>query len=353
MTRRPLRSIAVLSAFLLATLLPLRASCQGDSFDGHGARHEPNDGDSHGAAPDGDAGGKIPYGDQLHSRIHQEFVEAQAHMARHPTYAAQIGSAWSIFDSQEYKKLPANVDYPAHAINYISQGLVSYAMSGVYRERAARDQQAGHTDRAQENLRKSNKASDIARKSFVTFSMMTRQANPGMSAPGPLGADHGATPGDLVGGRDGRDHGGRGGMWRAAMAVQNAVTESMHAASQQTGGGSSGGIYPPPVDPTDPLGAANTARDKSAQGDLSGALAAADQAVSLGGGADALALRGGIELDQSKYAQAYADANKALQLDPSNKQALAVLHLSEGRAGASASAAPAGAAGAGGAGGAS
>ncbi|HEX4047003.1 MAG TPA: protein kinase, partial [Elusimicrobiota bacterium] len=82
-------------------------------------------------------------------------------------------------------------------------------------------------------------------------------------------------------------------------------------------------------DQNSPTDALADARQRYADGDVAGGLADASRAVGLGGGAPALALRGGIELDQGNLAAAHSDAAQALQLDQSNREALTVLHFSE------------------------
>ena len=87
----------------------------------------------------------------------------------------------------------------------------------------------------------------------------------------------------------------------------------------------------------------STAQDKIFKGDLPGALADASRAVDLGAGAVAFALRGGIELDQKNFSKAGQDAQQALQLEPTNQQALAVAHFADGRIDGATSSGPAGA----------
>jgi tetratricopeptide (TPR) repeat protein len=85
-------------------------------------------------------------------------------------------------------------------------------------------------------------------------------------------------------------------------------------------------------DPNSPSDALDDAKERARSGDLAGGIADATRAIGLGGGADAYALRGGMLLDQKNFAGAHADASQALKLDSSNRDALAVLHLSETRA---------------------
>ncbi|MFI5363182.1 MAG: protein kinase [Elusimicrobiota bacterium] len=73
------------------------------------------------------------------------------------------------------------------------------------------------------------------------------------------------------------------------------------------------------------------ARERYRNGDKSGAISDASRAIDLGGGADALALRGGMKLGENQYSSALQDANKALEIDPSNREAQAVKQFSEGR----------------------
>jgi tetratricopeptide (TPR) repeat protein len=83
--------------------------------------------------------------------------------------------------------------------------------------------------------------------------------------------------------------------------------------------------------PNSPADAMTGARQRYRSGDLAGGMADATRAIALGGGAEALVLRGGMQLDQKNYALAYQDASQALQADPSNKEALTVAHFSKGR----------------------
>jgi tetratricopeptide (TPR) repeat protein len=89
-------------------------------------------------------------------------------------------------------------------------------------------------------------------------------------------------------------------------------------------------------DPNSPTDAMTDARDRYRNGDIAGGLADATRAVELGGGAPALALRGGMELDLKNLPAAHSDAGQALQLDASNRDALAVFHLSAPHASVSA-----------------
>ncbi|HEX4048822.1 MAG TPA: protein kinase [Elusimicrobiota bacterium] len=97
------------------------------------------------------------------------------------------------------------------------------------------------------------------------------------------------------------------------------------------GGGQTTGQILGADDPNNPNDVMADAREKYRDGDVAGGLADASRAVDLGGGAEALALRGGMQLDQKQYSQAVADARDALEKDPSNQEAQAVLHFAEGR----------------------
>lgn len=99
-------------------------------------------------------------------------------------------------------------------------------------------------------------------------------------------------------------------------------------------------------DPASPADAITDARERYRNGDVSGGIGDATRAIELGGGAAAYALRGGMLLDQRQYGAASADARQALQLDPRNAEASAVLHFSEGRVEGSADGSRGGAAGA-------
>ena len=96
--------------------------------------------------------------------------------------------------------------------------------------------------------------------------------------------------------------------------------------------GPSGGITPVRdvlgvTNPSSPADAMINARERYQGGDIAGGLADASRAIQLGGGAPALAMRGGMELDQKDYPHASADASKALEIDPNNREAVAVSHL--------------------------
>ena len=95
--------------------------------------------------------------------------------------------------------------------------------------------------------------------------------------------------------------------------------------------------------PNSPIDAMTDARERYRGGDIPGGIEDASRAIDLGGGAAALALRGGMQMDQKQYSQAAQDARDALQLDPSNKEALTVEHFSEGRIDGVASSGPPGA----------
>ncbi|HXT01588.1 MAG TPA: protein kinase [Elusimicrobiota bacterium] len=83
------------------------------------------------------------------------------------------------------------------------------------------------------------------------------------------------------------------------------------------------------TDPSSPGDAMINARERYSGGDVAGGLQDATRAIQLGGGAPAYAMRGGMELDQREYPKATADAKSALQLDPSNREAMAVYQLSK------------------------
>jgi tetratricopeptide (TPR) repeat protein len=113
-----------------------------------------------------------------------------------------------------------------------------------------------------------------------------------------------------------------------------ATAISKEAAShgpERPGSMTPGDFHGVPIDPSNPDSLQNAARDSLMKGDLSGALANASKAVQMGGGAGALALRGGIELDQKQFSSALKDAQQAIQLDPENKEAQAVAHFADGR----------------------
>jgi tetratricopeptide (TPR) repeat protein/tRNA A-37 threonylcarbamoyl transferase component Bud32 len=80
----------------------------------------------------------------------------------------------------------------------------------------------------------------------------------------------------------------------------------------------------------DASGAMSNAADNVFKGNPAGALAEANRAVDLGGGAPAYSLRGGLELDQHQYEKAYQDAQSALKIDPANQNAIAIAHFSAG-----------------------
>ena len=107
-----------------------------------------------------------------------------------------------------------------------------------------------------------------------------------------------------------------------------------------------GNVLGAPNNPNSPSSMMANVGDDLLKGDLSGAMNDVNKAVDLGGGAPALAMRGGIELDQKSYSKANQDAQHALQLDPANKQAVAVAHFAGGRTDGVDSSGPAGAKGA-------
>ncbi len=92
-----------------------------------------------------------------------------------------------------------------------------------------------------------------------------------------------------------------------------------------------GQVLGAPPNPNDSSSMMAAVGDNIMKGSMSDAMQAADRAVELGGGAPALALRGGLELDQKQYSRAGQDAQQALQLDPANKDAAAIAHFAEGR----------------------
>ena len=120
----------------------------------------------------------------------------------------------------------------------------------------------------------------------------------------------------------------------AQEAANQAISQYQNANTPTNGrdrGPSWGDITGAKPNPNDAGSMLGSAFDKMFKGDTAGALEAANRAVGLGGGADALALRGGLELDQKQYSKALQDSQQALQLDPSNKDAAAVAHFAEGR----------------------
>jgi tetratricopeptide (TPR) repeat protein len=146
---------------------------------------------------------------------------------------------------------------------------------------------------------------------------------------------------------DHQDHnpggdGGSGGVIDAPidLIAKNALAQAAISASEQLIDPHDRGSFPSPGKifggaggaPQDPLSAITAADDLIFKGDLSGALAMADKAVELGGGPDALELRGGIQSDLGNYSKAGADGQAALALRPGDKDALALVHFSEGRA---------------------
>ena len=75
-------------------------------------------------------------------------------------------------------------------------------------------------------------------------------------------------------------------------------------------------------------------REALARGDKPGGMRALANAIGLGAGADALTLHAELLKESGDYAGAAAEARKALELRPGDKDALMVLHESEGRGGA-------------------
>jgi len=107
-------------------------------------------------------------------------------------------------------------------------------------------------------------------------------------------------------------------------------------------GGAGGANGPTPPDASAAPGAApsgvapkspeQSADDRLALGDVSGAKSDLNDAAKSGtASADAYALRGELAMNEGRFASAVQDASSALQLDPKNPNALAVLHNSEGR----------------------
>jgi tetratricopeptide (TPR) repeat protein len=85
--------------------------------------------------------------------------------------------------------------------------------------------------------------------------------------------------------------------------------------------------------PDNPKVAELDSRAAMADGDLATALAAANRAVDLGGGAQALALRGDVNYRLNDFAAARRDAAAAIEADPANIDALSLAHAVEGRDG--------------------
>src|SRR6185312_5051244 len=105
----------------------------------------------------------------------------------------------------------------------------------------------------------------------------------------------------------------------------NAPAPTDQGPSPATPGGAQPGITPQSPE--------QSAIDRLALGDMRGAKSDLDAAAKSGtAGPDAYALRGEIAMNEGRFAQAVQDASSALQLDPKNPNALAVLHNSEGRA---------------------
>jgi tetratricopeptide (TPR) repeat protein len=125
--------------------------------------------------------------------------------------------------------------------------------------------------------------------------------------------------------------GNTGGMVPNAPSGTSGAGAISGGAGGPSGAGQTSGSLLGVNDPNSPGDAMADARELARGGDIAAGLANASRAVDLGGGADALALRGGMLLDQKQYSQASQDAQKALQLDPSNQEALAVKHFAEGR----------------------
>ncbi|MDX6770646.1 MAG: protein kinase [Elusimicrobiota bacterium] len=106
------------------------------------------------------------------------------------------------------------------------------------------------------------------------------------------------------------------------------------------------------AEPMNPVAHTLYGADLLRQGRTQDALAAANKAVELGGGSNALSLRAAANSQLGNYQEAVDDARRALEQDPANQQAMAALKLSEGRVAgdAGAAAAQAGAGGFSGAG---
>lgn len=76
-----------------------------------------------------------------------------------------------------------------------------------------------------------------------------------------------------------------------------------------------------------------SANDRLALGDVTGAKSDLDAAAKSGTASpDAFALRGELAMNEGRFSSAVQDAQQALQRDPTNQNALAILHNSEGRA---------------------
>jgi tetratricopeptide (TPR) repeat protein/tRNA A-37 threonylcarbamoyl transferase component Bud32 len=174
---------------------------------------------------------------------------------------------------------------------------------------------------------------DIIKKIVAT----AQCASQGISCSGGGGHENG-TPGGTVTPGDGSSSAG---------TTDGPLPSGTGGVTQNNPGG--GTPFNPPTvgqalginDPNSPTDAMTDARQRYANGNISDALADASRAVDLGGGADALALRGSMQYDQKNYAAAYQDASQALQLDPSNKEAAAVAHFSKALAGPAAALGPA------------
>jgi tetratricopeptide (TPR) repeat protein len=72
-------------------------------------------------------------------------------------------------------------------------------------------------------------------------------------------------------------------------------------------------------------------QDRLSSGDRAGGLADLDRSIALGGTVDAFTLRGALRLEAKDFAGALDDAQKALELQPDDKNALALLKFAEGR----------------------
>lgn len=118
-----------------------------------------------------------------------------------------------------------------------------------------------------------------------------------------------------------------------------ATTNAPPATSQPAPAPDATGTAPPAPDPNPPgNGVAPTspeqsASDRLALGDMTGAQNDLNAAADAGTASpDAYALRGEIAMNEGRFSSAVQDAQAALQRDPNNQNALAVLHNSEGRA---------------------
>jgi tetratricopeptide (TPR) repeat protein/tRNA A-37 threonylcarbamoyl transferase component Bud32 len=85
------------------------------------------------------------------------------------------------------------------------------------------------------------------------------------------------------------------------------------------------------ANPSSPAPLVWQAKDRLALGDIRGALQSADQAVKLGGGNEALGIRGDIRYQLGDMESANADAKKILETDPNSQQGLSLYYATKDR----------------------